>query len=176
MEHLIHKISIRIRPMAFTDIDQVMVIEKESFSTPWPKSAYLYELKENKNAIHLVAAIDNGDNNPQIVGLLVLWIIVDEAHIATLAVLPEYRRNGIARQLLIHGLNQAAKQGTVIATLEVRENNIPAQELYREFGFVNVGRRIRYYRDNNEDAIIMTLTNLDQIQWEHLITEKSITV
>ena len=153
---LIHKMDIRIHPMTITDIDQVMVIENKSFSTPWPSSAYRYELQENKNSIHLVAVDDKGDRNPQIVGMIVLWIIIDEAHIATLAVLPEFRRNGIARRLLIHALSKAVEQGAITATLEVRENNIPAQKLYRNFGFAKVGHRISYYRYNNLHAIIMT--------------------
>jgi len=102
--------------------------------------------------------------------VIVVWFIIDEAHIATLAVHPSYRGFGVAKCLLTTALKSALDKGMKLATLEVRANNHAAQALYRHFGFENVGQRRRYYRDNNEDAIIMTLNHLDNSII--LITEK----
>ena len=92
--------------------------------------------------------------------MLVLWMIVDEAHIATLATHPEARRQGVAKQLLVKALETAYAEGARTALLEVRAGNEAAQSMYRKFGFEEVGRRERYYKDNHEDAVLMTLDRL----------------
>jgi ribosomal-protein-alanine N-acetyltransferase len=96
----------------------------------------------------------------RVVGMLVLWIIVDEAHIASLATHPEFRRQGIAKQLLVKALDTAYAEGARTAFLEVRASNEAARRMYQKFGFEEAGRRERYYKDNNEDAILMTLKRL----------------
>jgi ribosomal-protein-alanine N-acetyltransferase len=85
---------------------------------------------------------------------------VDEAHIATLAVHPEYRRQGIGERLLAVALEAAQRKGMQTATLEVRAPNISAQALYQCFGFTVVGCRPRYYQDNQDDALLMSLSSL----------------
>jgi ribosomal-protein-alanine N-acetyltransferase len=99
--------------------------------------------------------------------MVVVWLIVDEAHIATIAVHPDFRGRGIAKGLMVTALKEIIQQGFHTATLEVRANNLPAQGLYRSFGFDIAGIRPRYYRDNQEDALIMTVHNLDQsyLEW-----------
>jgi ribosomal-protein-alanine N-acetyltransferase len=87
-------------------------------------------------------------------------MIVDEAHIATVATHPGYRQQGIASQLLVAALKSAYAEGARSALLEVRAGNQAAQEMYRKFGFEVVGRRERYYKDNQEDAVLMTLSRL----------------
>jgi ribosomal-protein-alanine N-acetyltransferase len=89
--------------------------------------------------------------------MIVVWMIMDESHVATLAVLPEFRRRGISQRLLKAALTESIQRGARLATLEVRANNKIAQALYRGFRFVVIGRRPRYYQDNHEDAIIMTV-------------------
>jgi ribosomal-protein-alanine N-acetyltransferase len=160
--------SVRIRPMKITDLDQVVQIDRISFSLPWPVNAYRYEIEENDTSIKFVAEIQekgegnhrNNTNEPaqssRIVGMIVIWIILDEAHIATIAVHPAYRRQGIAKELVTTCLNEAKNKGMKEVTLEVRAGNLVAQALYRQFGFESVGIRPRYYKDNHEDAIIMT--------------------
>lgn len=150
--------SVLIRPMRLEDLEAVVTIERLSFTLPWSERAYRYELTENA-AARLWVAEEAG----QVVGMLVLWLILDEAHIATLAVHPAHRQRGIARRLLLQALRSAWQEGARQAFLEVRQSNLAAQRLYQQLGFEISGRRPRYYRDNNEDALLMTLKE-DTIQ------------
>lgn len=90
-----------------------------------------------------------------IVGYTGQWLMVDEAHLITIAVRQEYRRKGLGEALLIAAIDQAVELGSRVMTLEVRLSNLSAQAMYEKFGFRKVGIRPRYYTDNNEDAIIM---------------------
>jgi len=168
--------TISIRPMKSEDLPQVQTIDRLSFSMPWPGSAYEYELYENPLSLLWIAEAHPPEGEDKVVGMIVVWLIVDEAHIATIAVLPEYRGQGIARCLLVTALQEVIRRGLRIATLEVRSGNIAAQNLYHRFGFSSVGLRPRYYRDNNEDALIMTVYNLDQayLNWLEKNTWKSL--
>ena len=158
---------LRIRTMKEEDLDQVKVIDRMSFSLPWPDHSYDYEFYKNPLSLLWVAEVDENEAKHRVVGTLVIWLIVDEAHIATIAVHPDYRNQGIAGQMLAEALKAAVERGMLQATLEVRASNTYAQQLYNRFGFEIVGRRQRYYRDNNEDALIMTIQNLDQayLEW-----------
>jgi [ribosomal protein S18]-alanine N-acetyltransferase len=160
---------LQIRRMQEVDLEQVQAIDRLSFSLPWPANAYRYELKENPNSMQWVAVVasdfssGNGYSRRDglLVGIIVVWLILDEAHIATLAVHPDYRGQGIARELLAEALIGAIQRGAQQATLEVRSGNVAAQRLYYSFNFTVVGNRPRYYKDNFEDALIMTASNLD---------------
>jgi ribosomal-protein-alanine N-acetyltransferase len=147
--------------MESRDLEAVQAIDRMSFSMPWPSSAYAYELYENPRSLLWVAETSAAGAPPQVVAAIVVWLIIDEAHIATIAVHPDYRRQGIAQELLCIALEDAIQHGSVSATLEVRARNLPAQKLYRRFRFEVVGNRPRYYRDNDEDARIMTANGLD---------------
>jgi ribosomal-protein-alanine N-acetyltransferase len=153
-------IDIQIRPMRIDDIDQVVVIDHLSFSLPWPDNAYRHEVGENPASLSWVAEIETACGETKICGMVVIWLILDETHIATLAVHPDYRDRGIGKRLLGVALEASAEQGAQLATLEVREGNQVAQKIYRDFGFQIVGRRQHYYKDNFEDAVLMTLQNL----------------
>jgi len=157
-----------IRAMQISDLAQVHTIDQKSFSMPWPVSAYEYELNENPYSLLWVAEISPQGNAPLVVGIIVVWLILDEAHIASIAVHPDYRSQGIAQQLLITALRGAIQKGSHIATLEVRAQNLVAQRLYRRFKFEVIGKRVHYYRDNNEDALIMTVTGLGPAYLEWL--------
>ena len=153
---------IDLRPMTLEDLEQVVAIDRDSFPTPWPKDAFLYEIKRQRHAICWVAEINTeSDRKGILVASIVIWLIMDEAHIGTLAVKPGYRRQGIAQELLAASLLEAFQRGAQKAMLEVRENNRGAQNLYRKFGFEPVGLRRDYYKDTHEDAILMTLEKLD---------------
>ena len=156
-----------IRPMQEQDIDPVLSIDRASFTLPWSANAYHYELNENPRSLLWVAETIDHENFPLMVGMIVVWMILDEAHIATIAVLPDFRGKGIGRSLLIIALREAIRQGATHATLEVRANNVSAQNLYHSFQFQTVGQRPQYYRDNNEDALIMTTNYLGRgyLEW-----------
>ncbi len=150
--------AVRIRPMAGPDLPAVSAIDRASFTLPWPANSYRFELYENPSSLLYVA--EAGDE--RIVGMIVVWVIIDEAHIATIAVEPAWRGRGIAQELMAAALVEAIRKGAVSATLEVRQHNFHAQRLYRRFRFDEVGRRPRYYHDNHEDALIMTASGLDE--------------
>jgi ribosomal-protein-alanine N-acetyltransferase len=139
-----------IRKMTLDDLPEVAAIDRASFSLPWPERSFRFEITDNPASRCWVAEADS-----RVIGMVVLWMIADEAHIATLATREEFRRRGIGTALLVHALNAAKAEGAVSSFLEVRESNRAAQEMYRKLGFVENGRRPRYYKDNNEDAILM---------------------
>ena len=145
-----------IRRMTMDDVRAVVELDQISFSLPWPERSFRFELTDNPASRCWVAEVDG-----RVVGMVVAWLFVDEAHIATIATHPEYRRQGIARKLLIHTLQSALGEGANSSFLEVRESNVAAQEMYRKFGYIEVGRRKRYYKDNDEDAILMSLEKID---------------
>lgn len=157
-----------VRRMELADLDQVQAIDRISFSLPWPASAYRYELKENPLSLLWVAELRQGDGQRRIAGVVVVWLILDEAHIATIAVHPEYRGQGIGRRLLASAVRDAIYRGAGLATLEVRASNLAAQNLYRRFRFEVVGSRPHYYKDNHEDALIMTVSGLGEADFEWL--------
>jgi len=99
---------------------------------------------------------ENGPSGEQIVGLVGLWVMLDEAHITTIAVRDACRRQGIGERLLIALTEMSAQLNVSVVTLEVRASNSEAQRLYEKYGFQRVGMRRRYYSDNGEDAVIMT--------------------
>lgn len=139
-----------IDPMRVRDLNDIMVIERLSFATPWTKAAFLSELLENDRAHYLVA---RADGKP--VGYVGIWLVADEGHITNVAVHPDYRSRGVGRRLMEAITELARRKGARRLTLEVRKSNIRAQRLYESLGFKSVGVRRGYYRDNNEDAIIM---------------------
>ncbi|MBC7251936.1 MAG: ribosomal protein S18-alanine N-acetyltransferase [Anaerolineae bacterium] len=166
-----------VEPMRLEDLDEVMAIEKMAFPTPWSLRAYRWELTANERACYLVVRqrLPQGERPPTglggqirralgrqaasrspVLGYGGFWLVIDEAHIGTLAVHPHWRRRGLGSLLLAALLDKAVEKGAIVATLEVRVSNIAAQNLYRAFGFEQVGLRPGYYQDNGEDALIMT--------------------
>ncbi|WP_298007913.1 MULTISPECIES: ribosomal protein S18-alanine N-acetyltransferase [Anaerolinea] len=157
-----------VRPMQVEDIPEVHAIDVLSFSLPWSERSYRFEVTENTASSPWVAEAHFTDGSRRIVGMMVNWIILDEVHIATIAVHPDYRRMGIARLLLDKGLREAFERGARMAFLEVRRSNTAAQKLYESFGFRVEGVRPKYYQDNQEDALLMTLNPLDETTLQHL--------
>jgi len=140
-----------IRPMGIPDLPMVHLIERASFTTPWPPQAYRQEIETNRLAHYLVAQLGG-----EIVAYGGIWLMVDEAHVTTFAVHPRYRRRRIGERLLLALLDLARDRHAREATLEVRLSNLAARRLYEKYGFRPVGIRPRYYSDNQEDALIMT--------------------
>jgi ribosomal-protein-alanine N-acetyltransferase len=178
-----------IEPMQLRDVDEVMEIERVSFSSPWSARAYRYDLQENNLSHYLVARpwrplaekkpglgagrlreglVERlqrsfGGAVPQeanILGYGGFWLMAGEAHISTIAVRPEWRRRGIGELVLVAMLEQAVELGADLASLEVRVSNVTAQSLYQKYGFAKVGLRPHYYSDRGEDALIMTTKRL----------------
>jgi ribosomal-protein-alanine N-acetyltransferase len=154
--------SLLIRRMQIEDVPAAHEIDKLSFALPWPERSLRFEVTDNPAARCWVAEQDG-----RVVGMLILWMIIDEAHIATLSTHPEFRKQGIAENLLITTLEEAYAEGAQSALLEVRAGNQAAQALYRKYGFKVVGRREHYYKDNNEDAVLMTLSRLPVLSISH---------
>lgn len=148
---------ITIAPLASErDLDAVLHIEGESFSSPWTRDMYLAELKNVGVSFCYLARDEAG----QAVGFCSFWRIVDELHINNLAVLPDYRRRGIASTLLMHVLREGVRLGARSVTLEVRRSNDDARRLYERFGFAASGVRRGYYTNPAEDALVMWCSNL----------------
>ena len=148
-----------IRRMTLPDVPAVHEIDVLSFSLPWPERSFRFELTENQASRGWVAEV-----NGKIAAMLVIWLIVDEVHIATIAVHPDFRRLGIGEQILFHALRAAHNEGAQRAFLEVRAGNTAAQAMYKKYGFEMVGVRLGYYKDNNEDAFLMNLEKFDCLE------------
>ncbi len=149
-----------VRRMILDDIPVVRALDVASFSLPWPESAYLFELTHNPDSLPLVIEIKDDTGSKRIAGMMVIWLILDEAHIGTIAIDPLFRRRGLAKTLLSEGLLMSFEKGARAAFLEVRRSNLAAQELYKQFGFTIEGVRPHYYKDNHEDALLLTLRPL----------------
>ena len=154
-----------IRPMVEEDIPSVHELDKMSFSLPWSKRSLSYEVSQNAGARTWVAEIEQAKAK-RIIAMLVLWLIIDEAHIATLAVHPDFRRRGVARAIMITALNAAFHEGAQSSYLEVRAGNHAALQMYTELGYKVVGSRSNYYHDNQEDALLLTLEQLHLFELE----------
>ncbi|MEP7215477.1 MAG: ribosomal protein S18-alanine N-acetyltransferase [Anaerolineaceae bacterium] len=144
-----------LRPMEPRDVASVLAVERSAFDTGWPATAFQNELTQNKMARYIVL-----EDGGEVIGFGGLWLMLDEAHVVTVAVRPERRRSGLG-SLIVHGLLLVAQaQGMDVATLECRSSNLAARALYSRYGFYEVGLRHKYYADNQEDAVIMTTESL----------------
>lgn len=145
---------LHIRKMRASDVDAVLVVEEQSFSTPWSRTAFEEEL--NNDLAHYLVVEEAG----RLVGYAGFWLVVDEAHVTNVALLPMCRGRGLGTVLLEHMILAAKILGAVKMTLEVRPSNTAARSLYSRRGFVERGIRPNYYAELNEDALIMWLDNL----------------
>jgi len=147
--------------MTADHLDTTMEMERRSFRQPWSRRMYMMDLYHNPLATYLVVLPDPADQDrlPGVLAYGGFWLMVDEAHIATIASHPELRGCGLGKWLLLALLDQAVQKGARCSTLEVRASNSPARQLYLSLGYGQVGERRRYYEDG-EDAIIMTTPSL----------------
>ncbi len=175
------QLNLAVLPMELEDVSQVLEVDRESYTLPWPASAYRREILHNRNARYIVLREAGEDeprpteetnrsrlpfpflrrsrideNRPHVLGYAGMWLMVDEAHITTIAMREKWRGRGLGELLLASLIEAAFGIGAQRITLEVRVSNEPAQALYRKYGFQTRGVRNRYYSDNNEDAYIMT--------------------
>jgi ribosomal-protein-alanine N-acetyltransferase len=182
-----------IRPMKYEDIPQVTQIDREAFPGEWvfrSQSAYKQDL-DNPSIRYIVAcnkkdasgsegqamrklpwfkrlfSYEHRLNVPEnIVGFSGFWMMMKEAHIIAIGVKDSYRRLGIGEGLLVATIELAQISRTNVVTLEVRASNEIAQELYKKYGFRAVGRRLRYYSSDGEDAIIMSTDNIASMPFQ----------
>jgi [ribosomal protein S18]-alanine N-acetyltransferase len=141
---------IQFRFMTLNDIDAVLQVEHASFTVPWSREAFYNELVYNRYAKYIVMVHEG-----RIIGYAGMWVVIDEAHITNVAVLPEFRGKNLGEALMRKLMETAKQLGAVTMTLEVRVSNHVAQSLYRKLGFRNGGIRRHYYPDNLEDALVM---------------------
>lgn len=162
---------VEVDEMRIADIPQVHEIERLSFATPWPAHAFEQELRGNRLARYVVARTRVGEEE-RVVGFAGVWLMVDEAHITTFGVHPDWRRQGIGRRLLLRLFDLSAELRAARMTLEVRVGNQAAQALYHRFGFVITATRPRYYTDDGEDAFVMTTPDLRRPSMQALIADE----
>lgn len=141
--------NVTLKLMDEYDLDGVLEVSSLSLKESWTKSSFAKELS-NPLAKYIIAK-----DKDKVVGFAGVWIIVDEGHITNIAVHPNYRGQGIGIQLVNELINKSKELGCIALTLEVRESNSIAQNLYKKFGFSVDGVRKKYYEDNKEDALIM---------------------
>jgi ribosomal-protein-alanine N-acetyltransferase len=141
------------------DVRAVLRIESLSFTTSWPLNAFTSEINDNKLAHYFVGRLGEGEHAP-IVAYGGIWVILEDSHITTIAVHPDFRGRRYGEQMLQFLLREAIERGAAWITLEVRESNDVAQRLYRKYGFTVVSTRKAYYSDNNENALVMWAGNL----------------
>ena len=144
--------SLSLERMRSRDLDEVVAIERLSFTLPWSRGAFLYEMEQNRVARCWVLR-----EAEHVIGYVCLWEIGDEVHVTNIAVHPESRRRGLGRTLLSSVLDDARQRRLRVVGLEVRPSNHEALGMYDSFGFKVVGRRKGYYSDTGEDALVMEL-------------------
>lgn len=130
-------------------LNEVLEIERLSFTTPWSKFAFVHEIQFERSVFKVIRL------GNKLVGYGGFWHALDEAHISNIAIHPDYRRRGLGKLLLTHLLEEAVARGAGKASLEVRHSNIAAQEMYKAFGFRVASIRKNYYLDDREDALVM---------------------
>lgn len=156
---------LRVEPMRREDLDEVMALEKQAFTSPWTRQMFLREL-EKEEGCYLVARCRG-----ILVGYAGALLILDEAHVMTLAVREDHRRRGIGARLLLELIRKMEEKGARFLTLEVRKSNLPAIELYSRFGFQIMGERKHYYMDNLENALIMWTDDITGPEYRRLLED-----
>lgn len=160
--------------MCLEDLETVKKLDKLAFSNPWPENSIKYELEQNTNARLWVSEL--GEFNQKIIiSYAIVWVILDEAHIGTFAILPEYQNLGIGQKFLAFISMQLLDEDIKKIFLEVRKSNLAAIGLYEKLGFTMDGERKRYYSDNGETAILMS-SHMRYPEFYKEIMDKSVDV
>jgi ribosomal-protein-alanine N-acetyltransferase len=133
------------------DLDGILLVEEESFTNPWTRAMYTWEL-QNPDVCHIYVV-----RTPDcpVAGFCAFWLVVDEVHVNNVALRPAYRAQGLGTALMRRVLTEARRLGAVRATLEVRASNVGARRFYETMGFTVTATRERYYTDPAEDALIL---------------------
>jgi len=152
--------------MKISDVEAVENLERKIFTTSWQDGAFVNELTQNQAATYLVMRTQEGG----LVGYAGFWLVDDEAHVTSIALDSEFRGQGLGRRLMHSMVTKAAERGARWMTLEVRADNLPAQQMYRRFGFARVGIRPKYY-ESRIDAWIMWAGNLHSSSYQQRLAE-----
>lgn len=181
-----------IQPMLLDDVPTVHAIEQEAFSLPWSAAAFTHEIRENTSSQYLVLRykpyiyepairrflprsvrhlVQSPANDPSLIGYGGYWMILEEAHICTLAIRSSWRGRGLGELMLLSLIESALARQAELVTLEVRVSNQRAQNLYLKYGFEIVGKRPGYYTDNNEDAYIMSTPSVITPEYQNKLKE-----
>lgn len=147
--------TLRFRRVVEADLPRIMEIEAAGFLHPWSEQMLRSELDHAWSVV--LAAAEDAPGPERLVGYVIYWLVHDEVHVLNVATSPEARRRGVGRALMEQASEHGRRRACRLVTLEVRRSNLPAQALYRAMGFRQVGVRPRYYAEEGEDAIIMTL-------------------
>lgn len=161
-----------IREMRREDVPTIVGIDRLCSPLPWTDYAFVAELTNTIGCYLVAEALEPGGERGTILGFIGSQMIMDEAHVTTLGVMPEWRRQRVGERLFAALLERAIARGCRRVTLEVREGNHPAQALYRKYGFMPVSRRRSYYSDNNEDAIVMWIEDTTRLGFRILFGER----
>ena len=157
-----------IRRMKAIDVDGVMPIEAVSFGRHhWSADSFQNEIKNQIGRYYTL--LHKPDN--RVIGYCGYWIVMDEAHITTIAVHNDFRGASLGEVLLIKMLDRMQGQSIKYVTLEVRATNLPAQQLYYKYDFQTLGRRPHYYQDTDEDALIMTTPDINSAPFRQRLRE-----
>lgn len=147
------------RKATHKDISNIYEIEQETYGKfGWSKNIFKTELSNQFSRYYV---FEKANEEKKIIGYIGCWLIGEEGHITTLVVLQKYRRNHIADILLYNLINSLQKEGINWLTLEVKVSNTAAINLYKKFGFKELGIRKNYYQDNNEDALLLWSENIN---------------
>jgi ribosomal-protein-alanine N-acetyltransferase len=162
---------LHLQPLTPALLKAALELDQLSLGGLWSFEGYQREMDSPNSDLLLLVADGKDRSTPQVVALGCLWAILEEAHITVLAVRPQYQRQGIGQALLVALLQAAHRRGLEWATLEVRPSNPGAIALYQKYGFIEVGRRRRYYKDTGEDALILWRKGLAHPEFADLLAQ-----
>jgi ribosomal-protein-alanine N-acetyltransferase len=164
----VSKFPLELKLLTQADLSSILELDRACFGGLWTLESYQREL-DSANSVLL------GLHSPllpvKLVAMGCFWSILEEAHITILAVHPRYQRQGLGQAMLYSLLKTAWERGSERATLEVRVSNQAAISLYQKFGFKTAGRRRRYYKDNNEDALILWLEKMQSPKFQQILVQ-----
>jgi [ribosomal protein S18]-alanine N-acetyltransferase len=160
----IRPLTVTVQPMRRRHVRSVLRIEQQVYPRPWSSSLFLSELALRSTRAYFVARVGR-----ELVGYAGLMMTLDEAHVTTIAVDPRRHRSKIGTRLMLVLAREAIARGANLLTLEVRMSNAAAKDMYRRFGLGPVGVRKNYYQEVNEDALVMSVHDIDQAEYAALL-------